>query len=272
MLKRTIFSALCATLLAIGVGYAQPSTTITLKSGQVITGQLIDLGGSGYTVRVNGQNQNISQNDVAVIDFTGGAMSSTDWANFHNTPQIVKRDGQTIDGQLTDIGGTSPLRLTVQTSSGTQELSSNDVSRIILARPANAPVATTGTAPASAAISPNGGTMTVEANQPWTPTGLTVQKGQRFTITATGTIQLSPNQNDSAGPAGSTTGRRATSAPLARMLAGELIAKIGDNGRPFPIGSSTTITMPASGQLFFGVNDDGFNDNTGSFQVTISRQ
>ena len=272
MLKRTFFTALCAAMLAIGVGYAQPSATITLKSGQVITGQLVDLGGSGYTVKVNGQNQTISQNDVAVIDFTGGTMNSNDWANFHGTPQIIKRDGQTIDGQLTDIGGTSPLRLTVQTSSGTQDLSSNEVSRIILARPANAAVATTGGAPAAAGLSQNGGTMTVEANQPWTPTGLMVQKGQRFSFSASGAIQLSPNQNDAAGPGGSNSGRRAAGAPLPRMLAGQLIAKIGDNGRPFPLGTNTTMTMPASGQLFLGINDDGFQDNTGSFQVTISRR
>lgn len=272
MLKRTFFSALCVALLAIGVGYAQSSATITLKSGQVITGQLVDLGGSGYTVKVNGQDQNISQNDVAVIDFTGGTMSSSDWSNFHDTPEIVKRDGSTIQGQLTDISGTSPLQLTVQTSSGTQQLSSNDVSRILFARPANAPVATTGVNPQVTGAAPAGGTITVQANQPWTATNITVKKGQRVQITATGTVQLSADQNDIAGPDGSKTGRSATNAPMTQVLAGQLIGKIGNGGQPFPIGSNGVVTMPASGQLFLGVNDDAFGDNTGSFQVTINRQ
>jgi hypothetical protein len=238
----------------------------------VITGQLVDLGGSGYTVKVNGQDQNISQNDVAVIDFTGGTMSSTDWSKFHDAPQIVKRDGSTIDGQLTDIGGTSPLQLTVQTSSGTQQLSSNDVSRIVLARPANAPVATTGVNPQVTGTSPAGGSISVQANQPWTPTNMTVKKGQRVQIAATGTVQLSADQNDIAGPDGSKTGRSATNAPLTQALAGQLIGKVGNNGQPFSIGSNGMVTMPAAGQLFLGVNDDAFGDNAGSFQVTINRR
>ena len=32
-----------------------------------------------------------------------------------------------------------------------------------------------------------------------------------------------------------------------------------------------TFTMPAAGQLFLGVNDDGFDDNQGEFRVDITR-
>ena len=30
--------------------------------------------------------------------------------------------------------------------------------------------------------------------------------------------------------------------------------------------------MPAAGQLFLGVNDDGFEDNQGEFRVEITRR
>ena len=153
-------------LLVTGAAYAQDSATLTLRSGEKVSGELVDLGGVGYTVRVNGNERQIPQNDVAVIDFTGGTMSDADWAKFTGTSQVVLRNGQTIDGSLYDIGGTSPLRLTIRTSSGEREMASNEVARIVIARPDNA-VATSGTTgiadtPAVA------GAVTVQANQPWT--------------------------------------------------------------------------------------------------------
>ena len=43
-----------------------------------------------------------------------------------------------------------------------------------------------------------------------------------------------------------------------------------DNGLPFGIGDQTTITVPASGLLYLGTNDDNVSDNSGQFQVIIS--
>ena len=37
------------------------------------------------------------------------------------------------------------------------------------------------------------------------------------------------------------------------------------------IGNQTTITVPASGLLYLGTNDDNVSDNSGQFQVVISR-
>jgi hypothetical protein len=107
MFKRTVLSACCAAaLLVSSVAYAQSSATLTLRSGEKISGDLVDLGGVGYTVRVNGNERQIPQHDVAVIDFTGGTMSDADWAKFTGTSQVILRNGQTIDGSLYDIGGT----------------------------------------------------------------------------------------------------------------------------------------------------------------------
>ena len=52
---------------------------------------------------------------------------------------------------------------------------------------------------------------------------------------------------------------------------GALIGKIGPNGKPFVIGASTApIRMPATGRLMLGVNDDNFNDNSGTFEVIVT--
>ena len=263
MLKRTVLSAFCATALLVTGVVAQSSATLTLRSGERVSGELVDLGGVGYTIKVNGADRQISQNDVAVIDFTGGTMTDADWSKFTGSTQVVLRNGQTIDGQLYDIGGTSPLRLTIKTAGGDRELSSNEVSRIVISRPENATAGTTGATPSVP------GAITVQGNQPWTSTGMTVRRGQRINFTTTGEVQLSADANDVAVATGAKNQRYAANAPLKNVLAGALIGKIGPNGAPFGIGDASFINAPASGVLYLGINDDGFGDNTGNFQVVI---
>ncbi len=55
------------------MAFAQQSATVTLRSGERLSAQLMDLGGVGYTVRVDGQERQIPANEVAAIDFTGGS-------------------------------------------------------------------------------------------------------------------------------------------------------------------------------------------------------
>jgi hypothetical protein len=74
-------------MLVTGVAYAQDRATLTLRSGEKVSGQLVDLGGVGYTIRVGGSERQIAQNDVAVIDFTGATMTDADWAKFTGTSQ-----------------------------------------------------------------------------------------------------------------------------------------------------------------------------------------
>ena len=99
---------------------------------------------------------------------------------------------------------------------------------------------------------------------------MTVRKGEVLSFNTTGEVQLSGDANDVAGTSGSKSGRKATGAPLPTALAGALIGRIG-NGQAFAIGNQTTVQMPAAGQLFLGVNDDGFDDNQGEFRVDITR-
>jgi hypothetical protein len=267
VVKKRLFGALCmAGAMLIGsVAIAQESATLTLKSGEKLTAQLVDLGGVGYTVRVNGQERRIPQSEVAAIAFGGSGVTDEDWSKFNGAGQVVLRNGQTVDGQLADIGGTAPLRLTFKTPTGDREFSSREVARVLLARPTN-PVATTGSTPPSA----GGTTITVPANTAWTPTGIVVRKGQPLSFTATGDIQLSADSNDVATASGAKSGRFAGRSALPKTLAGALIGRIG-NSTPFGIGTQNTFPAPASGQLFLGVNDDSFADNQGSFQVTISK-
>jgi hypothetical protein len=270
MLKRTVLSAFCAAaMLVTGVAYAQDSATLTLRSGEKVSGQLVDLGGVGYTIRVSGSERQIPQNDVAVIDFTGATMTAADWAAFSGPSVVVLRNGQTVNGSLYDIGGASPLRLTIRTSDGDREMASTEVARIIVAKPDNI-VGTTGTTPAPG-VTPTPavpGAITVNANQAWTSTNLSVRKGQRLTFSTTGEVQLSDDAGDIANADGSKNARYAPNAPMRNVLAGALIGRIG-TGQPFAIGNQTTIVAPDTGLLMLGVNDDGLGDNKGNFQVVV---
>jgi len=82
-------------------------------------------------------------------------------------------------------------------------------------------------------------------------------------------VQLSDDGNDIATADGAKSGRRIANGPLANGLAGALVGRIGPNGTPFGIGSQPTIVAPAAGILYLGVNDDGFGDNKGNFQVVV---
>ena len=266
MLKRTISAlAVAALMLPVAAG-AQQSATITLRSGEKLSAELMDLGGVGFTVKVNGTERQIPASQVAVIDFGSGDLSDSDWAKFQSGSNTVfLKSGETINGQLADIGGSSPLRITFRTSSGDRELSSSDIGRIVLARPDSA-VATSG----SSAEVPAGDGVAVAANQQWTSTGLTVRRGDVISFDATGEAKLN-SEGEIARPSGTGTDRKVQNGPLPQVPAGALIARVG-NGAPFPIGGPTaTVTMPANGELFLGLNDDHVGDNSGGFRVKVQR-
>jgi hypothetical protein len=95
-----------------------------------------------------------------------------------------------------------------------------------------------------------------------------VRRGEVVTFSASGEIQMSDNAADIATPAGSRQGRRAPDAPILNQLAGALLAKVGDFS-PIFVGDHSTVTMPVSGRLYLGVNDDHLPDNRGEFVVTL---
>ena len=273
MFKRTIFALTVAAVAYGGALQAQENATLTLRSGERISAQLVDHGGVGFTIRVNGQERRIATEDVALIDFTGGTMTADDWAKVTGGQHVIwLRNGETITGTFYDIGGTTPLRITVKTAAGDRDLSSSEVARIALAHTdaAAAATGTVGTAPAAAVPTAGGLGIIVPANQLCTATGLTVRRGEVLTLNTTGQIQLSPDANDVATAAGAKSGRYAPNAPLPQHFAGALFGRI-EEGAPFAIGNLSRVTMPAAGQLFLCINDDGPQDNSGELRVQISR-
>jgi hypothetical protein len=245
---------------------AQEGATLVLKSGERLSGNLVDLNASGFIMRVNGQERRVGANDVAVLEFTGGTANADVLARLRSGQQVVVlRNGQAIEGRLHDVGGTHPLRITVNTSSGARDFNSNEVAQVFLATPPGAVAVGTAGAPVAGAGATTAAR--VDANQAWVDTGVNVNRGDRVAFSASGDIMVAPGA--SAG-VGGTSAVTSAQYPIPSAMAGALIGRVG-NSAPFLIGSnSQPILMPADGRLMLGINDDGFGDNTGSFSVTIT--
>ncbi len=117
-------------------------------------------------------------------------------------------------------------------------------------------------------------TITVNANQPWTDTGVNVEPNMTFEITAEGTIDIGNRARSN--PDGNPNARvSASTYPLNDVGVGALIGKIryrdGRDSNFVFIGSRGAPTSEPNeyGRLFLGVNDDFFRDNNGSYRVTI---
>ena len=86
---------------------AQQSAMFVLRSGEQVSGELVDMGGSGFQVRVGGSTRQISTGDVAVIDFSGSTSFPDNEVNQVQAGKhlIVLSNGQIVSGNLYDIGG-----------------------------------------------------------------------------------------------------------------------------------------------------------------------
>jgi hypothetical protein len=120
MLNRLVLAAACVWCLAISPASADVPATLILRSGERISGDLVDLNASGLSIRVNGKSRSVRVAEVAVIQFVDPGQLSGEAQGKAAAGQqfVVLRAGGTADGRLVDVGGTSPLRLTLEGPSG----------------------------------------------------------------------------------------------------------------------------------------------------------
>jgi hypothetical protein len=116
-------------------------------------------------------------------------------------------------------------------------------------------------------------TVDVPGNSRGVDTGIDVRAGEPITISATGTIVAGQRVGE-VGPDGQrSSGLGISARPVASAGVGALIAYIRNtNGTLSPaylIGSNTSTSVPMDGRLILAVNDDNYNDNSGSFRVTV---
>lgn len=119
-------------------------------------------------------------------------------------------------------------------------------------------------------------TISILLTQPPLPTGITFTKGQQITVTASGEMNWYTGGCPVSGECITTPDGYPWSAcendggfDAPGLACWSLIGQIGPNGTPFQVGSSFSMPAPASGQLYLGVNDNYYPDNTGKWTAVI---
>jgi hypothetical protein len=128
----------------------------------------------------------------------------------------------------------------------------------------------------------------VVASAAWTDTELEVMKGQELYFTAGGTVSLQKdNPVASCGPEGLSL--KTMQQPLPEQSLGALIGKIREKvevtedkqtgektqrefGTVFFIGKENRVSLPSTGRLLLGINENVSGDNDGGFDVKIYMQ
>jgi PA-IL-like protein len=123
-------------------------------------------------------------------------------------------------------------------------------------------------------VKPDSVQVVVLGTDKWKDSGLRVNKGQRITIAATGSVVWEQNQ-PAVGPSGTfpaNTVQQPSDFPAPDAGCGSLLMKIGTTVHP--IGAGDTITSTDSGAVLFMVNDrlNYLFNNSGSFTVKVDVQ
>ena len=273
MLALSVF-ALSSFVIAQDQSATQHRVTVQTRSGERISGLLQDIENGTVFVRTSQHDQRrLPIGDVVLIDLVGGASGLPDSelsVAARSEHLVILRNGSSWTGQFVDVrGGEASAApgtqhaLVFRASNGEERrVDLGQVGRIYLGNyPYTAAVNNTPTAVPAGAIR-------VPGNAAWVPTGILVRSGDRISFNTSGQVQLSEDPGDVAEAAGSARGRKAAGSPIPNDLSGALIARIG-RGAPFAIGNQESVTMPARGELFLGVNDDHVGDNRGEFLVQI---
>ena len=140
---------------------------------------------------------------------------------------------------------------------------------------------TAGTAPATvapalttAAPTPTVTTVDVPGTQAFVDSRVACRQGEVLDITATGTVLHNVATASGVGPGGSPDPalRQFNVAGLQNANHAALFASL-DRKQPFVVvGQSLRFTCPGAGELFFGINDAGVDNNGGKFTATITQR
>ena len=117
----------------------------------------------------------------------------------------------------------------------------------------------------------------VPGNQPrGVDTGIELRSGDQVTISASGNITAGPrvgvvSPDGARVGAGGILGTNRRPIPTAGVgaLIGYILQSNGQQAQVFLVGIQATFTIPVDGRLYLAVNDDNYNDNSGSFSARI---
>jgi hypothetical protein len=146
-LVRTLLGLAACAIFVEGT-HAQQPASLTLRTGEVLRGEILDLSGSGFTLRMVDGMRQVPEDLVTIVDFSvGGPVTGPEIERLRGSRHLLAlRSGALVGGRMLGMTGASPMRVIVETDSGRREYPATDVARILLAsadayQPSNQPVA-----------------------------------------------------------------------------------------------------------------------------------
>jgi hypothetical protein len=113
---------------------------------------------------------------------------------------------------------------------------------------------------------------TLSGSKIWIETGITLEPGQKFEVTAEGKLRYVDAKDDN-GPDGLVRGFKdlIRILPLNEAGRGALIARIGepDIAQPFLLGAHKEAIAPVGGKLFLGINQSSADTGDGAYKVKL---
>lgn len=270
-----------ASSMALGLStmaVAQDRVTIMLRSGETVNGRFDGVNQGLFHIDVSDTDERkIPLGQVAVVDLAGGAtnLPETELREARGGSHVlVTRNGQLVRGQLVTVegarvsGNEDPATVVFRAEGGEERrIRMSEVTRLYLGNYPGAAPSTGGGSSGGGSLPGGGRSFTVRGSDQWTDTGIDVRSGDQIYVDARGDIQLTRDAGSRTSANGS--GRGSNNYPVPGFAAGALIGKIND-GRPFSVGAGGRITVPDSGRLWLGINDDDVSDNSGQFDVRVS--
>jgi hypothetical protein len=113
--------------------------------------------------------------------------------------------------------------------------------------------------------------VSVPASACWIKSPVSVLEGQKVGISASGGVNTYGGKGSDNDPNGQESICGAVECPVQGVGYGALIGKLGEDGKPFFVGTKFELVATKDGLLYFTVNDWMCDDNSGAFdlQVTI---
>lgn len=108
----------------------------------------------------------------------------------------------------------------------------------------------------------------LSATEKWLDTGIKLKIGQEILFTISGCIYI--NEEQMVFQNGETEIKWNKKKSLPNQPTGALIARVGEKGAPFYIGNDKApFQIIENGNLYIGINDYNFGDNSGKFTVIV---
>lgn len=221
--------------------------TIKLKNGTVVKGKVISFASGSFTVALDLGSSSQSKvildtRDVETIEFDG---RGDDTSNVSSVRENISNNVPRPSAPDDDTGhkaNNAPSRPTP-----------------VITKPVTNNSSTTSTSVKEIATQ-------VTAKDDWTYANLTVRRGDRIRLSASGKVKLSSSRES--GPEGIELEDK--NKLLLDKPTGALIAVIGDDNDDFIyVGREGEFVAKRDGKLFLSVNEGDLSDNSGQFSVQV---